>query len=528
MTSPVRLNQRVLDDASFWAGKRVLLPRYDRKARGIQCLSFSAGRMAYGHTADIIQDLANDNPHTGLMAGIETYAREYCCALARDDFLVTQLIFENSAGMAVPKIQAAMKEVLFADNTPGSPSWKRLAAMARDPAVQFATINAPEGVYGVSYSGGEYATAVNPALIKDMEAGTIQSDPAKWTLFALERFKAGLNFALVSCTNFSGNGHYTGATVRTVARAWEERGYAPPGFTAYLSDPSRFSFPNTMIDRIAVAADDRCEKIMRDLGIESTMVVTEKCRYWAVEDVFPAGRPAFEDAGGVFMCPDYKDVKRYEDMKLRILNMSHSVIAGLGVLLGYRGNYGIYKAMQDKDIAACIGRIIAIVLDTIERPRQMEPAAFARDAIERLNNPNIPDDPMRIALNASTKIRPRFLDTYFAALSKGYNASDLDIVLVPVAAFLRYTMGIDDTGMRYTLEKDPILDRLQKCGSAACLGTPESAAVFRPLIADADIMGADLYRRGETGDRLEQITARMLCGCGAVRETVRWFVRVTQ
>ena len=78
------------------------------------------------------------------------------------------------------------------------------------------------------------------------------------------------------------------------------------------------------------------------------MVVTEKARYWAVEDIFPAGRPKFEKAEGVFMEKSYQEIKKYEDMKLRILNMSHSLIAGLGVLLGYRGKYGIYNAMQEQ------------------------------------------------------------------------------------------------------------------------------------------------------------------------------------
>jgi fructuronate reductase len=275
--------------------------------------------------------------------------------------------------------------------------------LARDPRVQFATINAPEGAYGVTYNGGEFAEPQSANVKKDLQDGSVLSDPGKWTAFALERFKAGLPFAMVSCTNFSGNGHVTGATLRMMARGWEEQGKAPKGFVAYLSDPKRFSFPNTMIDRIAVPPDDVALAVMETIGVRSNIVVTEKVRYWAVEDLFPAGRPALQDAEGVFVCPDYDDVKRYEDMKLRILNMSHSTIAGLGVLLGYRGKYGIYNAMQDKDMTAVIGKIIDLVIRTIDRPKGIDPRDFAKDAIARLNNPNIPDDPMRIALNGSTK-----------------------------------------------------------------------------------------------------------------------------
>jgi fructuronate reductase len=212
-------------------------------------------------------------------------------------------------------------------------------------------------------------------------------------------------------------------------------------------------------------------------------------------------------------------------MKLRILNMSHSTIAGVGVLLGHRGTYGIYKAMQDCDVASLIGRIIDIVLHTVAHPKQMAPSDFARDALERLNNPNIPDDPMRIAFNGSTKMRPRFLDTYFAGLEKGIPADTLDIVLVPVAGFLRYSLGIDDAGKAYQLESDPLKSLLVKCGATAQLGDQGSSQAFRPLISHADIMGRDLYGHSGIGQRLQKMAGEMLEGQGAVRKTVKRYLQ---
>ncbi len=519
------LNQRLLDDASFWQGKHVELPKYDRKRLPVKSICFSAGRMAYGHTGDIMQDLLNEDPSAGVMVGVETYAAKYVTDLSVSDFTMTQLIYENEKGKVVPKIQGAIDSILFIDGSTASLAWAKLIELAQDPNVQFATINAPEGAYGISYTGGEFAEPINPVLIKDMAEGTVNSDPAKWTAFALERFKAGLKFAMVSCTNFSGNGHVTAATIKTVARAWEEKGIAPAGFVEYLSDPTQFSFPNCMIDRIAVSPDATTQAVMDNLKVKSNMVVTERARYWAVEDIFPAGRPAFEKAEGVFMEETYEDVKKYEDMKLRILNMSHSVIAGLGVLLGYRGKYGIYNAMQDPDITALIDKIIAIVIQTIDRPKKMDPHEFAKAAIERLNNPNIPDDPMRIALNASAKMLPRFMDTYYAGLKKGLSQESLDVVLLPVAGFLRYTLAVDDQGQSYTLEDDPRKDLIADCGAKAQLGDPASVAAFKAIIANQGIMGEDLYAFGDTARRMEQMAGAMLAGTGAVRKTLQAYLK---
>jgi fructuronate reductase len=519
------LDQSVLDSLSFWQGKNALLPSYDRKKLPITSLCFSAGRMAYGHTADILQDVLDKDPSAGLMAGVETYAYRYCLDLSASDYLMTQLVYENDSNVPTAKIQGAIKTVLFVDASAQSLTWQKLMEYARYPKLQFATINAPEGAYGMVWTSGEFAEPKNPAVIKDMAEGTIVSDPAKWTAFALERFKANLKFALVSCTNFSGNGHVTGAVLRTIGKAWEEKGFAPKGFLTYLSDPTQFSFPNTMIDRIAVSPDDRSKKALESLELQSIMVVTESCRYWAVEDVFPNGRPAFEKASGVFMCPDYEDVKRYEDMKLRILNMSHSAIAGLGVLLGYRGPYGIYKAMQDKELVTVIKKIIDVVIKTIDRPKQLDPAAFAADAFARLTNPNIPDDPMRIALNGSTKMLPRFMDTYYAAQAKGMSDADIATILLPVAGFLRYTMAVDDAGVSFDMEGDPIKETLVNCGKAAKLGAPASVAAFASLISNASVMGKDLYTHGTTGTELQELVGKMLGGTGAVRKLVAEFAK---
>jgi len=217
----------------------------------------------------------------------------------------------------------------------------------------------------------------------------------------------------------------------------------------------------------------------------------------------------------------YKDVKKYEDMKLRILNMCHSLIAGLGVLLGYRGQYGISRAMQDADLRRVMDRIIDIVIATIDHPSKMRPRDFAKDTILRLNNPNIPDDPMRIAFNASAKMLPRFLDTYYAGQAKGMSSDALDIVLLPVAGFLRYTLGVDDAGRSHELADDPIRETLVACGQKATLGDTGSAVAFEALVADTGVMGKNLLEHGDTGKRLLAMVGAMLAGPGAVRKAVQ-------
>ncbi|PCJ62596.1 MAG: hypothetical protein COA79_03525 [Planctomycetota bacterium] len=517
-----QLNQSLLENKEFWENKSVELPKYDRKTTPIKSIAFSAGRMAFGHTGDILQDLLNKDSSCGQMLGVKTNSLNSAQPFFESDSLITQLIFENEKGKITKRIVGAVKETIFCDNNKTSDSWQTLLEFARDPAIQFATINAPEMVYGVTWDGkSEQSVIIDEKLKDDINNGTIDTDPAKWVFFALERYHANLKLAFVSCTNFSANGHFTAACMKTIAKGWEDKGYAPQGFYQYISDPTKISFPNCMIDRIAVAPDDNTNEILKDLQIDSPVVVTEKARYWVVEDKFPAGRPPFENAEGVIMEESYEEVKKYEDMKLRVLNMSHSVIAHLGVLLGYRGNYGIFKAISDTDLKSLIDSIIVIVQNTIPNPNKMSVAKFAEETIERLFNENIPDDPMRIAFGGSAKMHPRFLETYFEAKEKGADDSDLIKLLLPVAAFIRYTVGIDDDGNEYELGDDPFLNLLKEAGNSVCIGKEETSDKIKEIISHEGIMGRNLFEDGNTGENLESLVKSMLKSKGSIRSTLQ-------
>lgn len=496
------LTSALIADSAFWEGKdNCLLPKYDREKTPVTAICFSPGRMGYGHFGDILQDIMDEGGKAGMVCGVESFSQGYYNGLVANDFLCTHVIYGDKKGEETLKIQGAFKTALFLDSNITSLPWARLLDYARDERVTYATINAPESVYGMRYYDGDYAEPFSKTIIDDIENGTVNSDPAKWTYFLRERFIAGLKFSMVSSTNFSKNGFFTAAVVRTIAKAWEEKGFAPKGFEAYIADRSRVGFPNTMVDRIAVSPDAKVFEDLKAADISSPVVVTEKNRYWCIEDSFPAGRPEFEKAEGVFMCKDFEDVKKYEDMKLRILNMSHTTISGIGVLEGYRGEYSIYRAMQNENIVGIIKDVMAVVQGVIEKPESISVEEFVTDTFVRLNNPNIPDDTMRIAIGCSTKIHPRLMETYWEAKEKGFTKDQLACILKSVAGVLCYACGKDINGAEYELSEDPIHDVLVKCGQDALEGVSAEKA-FAPILSDKSIMGKDLFEERETLDAL--------------------------
>ncbi len=84
------------------------------------------------------------------------------------------------------------------------------------------------------------------------------------------------------------------------------------------------------VDRIVPAAtEETLTEIAELLGCEDPCgIACEPFRQWVIEDNFVAGRPDWNVAGAEFVA----DVVPYEEMKLRMLNGSHSFLAYLATL----------------------------------------------------------------------------------------------------------------------------------------------------------------------------------------------------
>ena len=87
-----------------------------------------------------------------------------------------------------------------------------------------------------------------------------------------------------------------------------------------------------------------------------------RSRQWVIEDRFPQGRPAWERTGAELV----GDVRPYEDMKLRLLNGSHSSIAYLGQLAGWQT---VADAIAEPELRAHIAALMSEVATTLTLPR---------------------------------------------------------------------------------------------------------------------------------------------------------------
>ncbi|NED94820.1 mannitol dehydrogenase family protein [Phytoactinopolyspora alkaliphila] len=254
--------------------------------------------------------------------------------------------------------------------------------------------------------------------------------------------------ALISCDNLSDNGVVLSRLVRDFA----ERLSGPDAEVTREYIERQTTFPSTMVDRIvpATADADRAEAHRLLTVRDDAAVVAEPFTQWVISDEFLGPRPAWEKAGATLTT----DVAGYERVKLRLLNATHSLIAYLGALAGYRT---IADALADPLIERAARTLIEQdTIPTLTAPDGLDLAAYSEDVLSRFANPALGHRTAQVGMDGSQKLPQRILSAVRERRSTGAVPR---IGALLVAAWMRFLLGRDDQGG--TLEvSDPMAGRL--------------------------------------------------------------------
>ena len=232
----------------------------------------------------------------------------------------------------------------------GAHIW-RLAETFASPDVAVVTITVTEAGYRLRADGspdsGDAALALDLAALHGAASSQAQVGGLGLTTM-LGRLLAGLEarrrasgpgIAVVPCDNLPANGSLM---ARGTIEAAE---FVSPGLAEWIAQ--NVSFVSTSVDRITprtTAADAELLNAQQD-WIDAAPVVTEPFRDWVLSGSFPAGRPAWEDAGARFV----DDIEPWERRKLWLLNGAHTLLSFGGLL---RGHETIAQAIGDPALSA--------------------------------------------------------------------------------------------------------------------------------------------------------------------------------
>ena len=536
----MRINEEGLKNRAQWEEKGYQLPQFDRGAAIAKTkenpfwIHFGAGNLFRAFHANVAQNLLNAGVIDRGIVVAEGFDYEIVEKMNRphDDYNI--LVTLKANGTVEKTVVGSVMESLALDSD-NEAAFGRLKEIFTKDSLQMATFTITEKGYSLVDGKGVQLLAVTA----DFAAGPEKPESyiGKVASLLYTRYQAGEKpIAMVSTDNCSKNGDKLYEAIDAFAKAWAQNGKAEQGFVDYINDKSKVSFPWSMIDKITPRPDASVEKILLEDGVEelepvvtskntyvAPFVNAEETEYLVIEDAFPNGRPELEKGGLMFTTRETVD--KVEKMKVcTCLNPLHTALAVFGCILGYQK---ISDEMQDTELVKLVETIgYKEGLPVVVNPGILDPKEFIDTVLQvRVPNPFMPDTPQRIATDTSQKLAIRFGETIKAyAASDKLEVSELKLIPLVFAGWLRYLMAVDDEGNAFALSPDPLLDTV--CPYVAGLTLTEGQdmeAAVGEVLKMKNIFGVDLYEVGMAGTVCRYLS-ELTAGKGAVRRTLQKYV----
>lgn len=458
---------------------------YDRKATKHGIVHVGVGGFHRAHLAVYIDRILSQfqlSDWSICGVGLTPWDSAMRDALGPQDNLYT--VLERGASGTSAHIIGSITDYIFA---PGN-SEQVIAKMA-DPETHIVSMTITES--GYFYNENTHELMKDHPDIKADLAG----EGAPRTIFGYlyeaqaRRHAAGLKpFTVLSCDNMQKNGSITRHMLLSFAQLRNA------DVAAWLTEHG--AFPNSMVDRITPRTADSDKALLaQEFGIEDAWpVVTEPFMQWVLEDQFADGRPPFEKVG-VQVVESVHDVEQFEMHKLRLLNGSHSAIAYLGFLAGFKYiDEVLADPMWNKYISTMMHSEVKPLLPAIPG---VDLDQYCETLMERFSNPTLKDEIARLCIGGSGKlpqfIMPSIAEQIVRAKQGAADGAPLRRLTLAVAAWFRYLAGVDEAGAAYKISPmdEPAIEDLQakaKAGGKA----PTELIGIRHLFGD-DLRGDERF-----------------------------------
>jgi tagaturonate reductase len=401
-------------------------------------------------------------------------------AFAEQDALYTQCVQGIEEGKKVEEkiLNASISRVLAAKS-----EWDEILKCAANPNMQLIISN---------------TTEVGITLIKDnVHASPPESFPGKLLAFLYQRFKVfqgdkTKGMVIIPTELIPDNGKKLEAIVLELAH---QNGLE----TAFLDWLETYNhFCNSLVDRIVPGKLPaiRHQAMEADNGYrDELMIMSEVYRLWAIESDNDSVKDvlSFSKAdAGVVIAPD---INIFRELKLRLLNGSHTFSCGLAHLAGFDT---VKEAMDDATFTAYIGTLMlqeivpAITGGNISVPMAKD---FSYKVLDRYRNPYIEHLWLSITVQFSSKMKMRNVPV----LLKHYERSGavpeyMALGFAGHLLFMRSTLADDGkyygefNGKKYLINDDHAAYYAAKWEINAASGLVQN------ILNDTEFWGADLSK----------------------------------
>lgn len=462
-------------------------PNYDRQAMKTRIVHLGFGAFHRAHQALFTDRLLNTGKSDWAICEVNIVGGEQLIEeIRRQDHLYT--VLEKGASSQEAFIIGSVKESLLAPIDGIDAILEKMA----DSIVEIVSLTVTEKGYCI-LPGGTGLDLNNPLIKADLANPTEpQSAPGVIVEALARRMSKGLPaFTALSCDNIPENGLVLKMAVLDLAKARDSK------LAQWIE--ANTTFPCTMVDRIVPAATpETLDEIQAALeGMRDPCgIACEPFIQWVIEDNFVTGRPNWNEVGAEFV----NDVVPYEEMKLRMLNGSHSFLAYLGYLAGYQH---INDCMNDENYKKATAELMMNQqAPTLHVPDHVNLSQYAHKLIERFRNPSLKHKTWQIAMDGTQKLPQRMLDSIRWHIK---HHSDYSLLALGVAGWMRYVGGIDDAGQTIDI-KDPMIEQLK----TAVATSQDGQDRVNNLIALTAIFGPDLANNAQFKDLVSKHYASLM------------------
>lgn len=309
----------------------------------------------------------------------------------------------------------------------------------------------------------------------DIFASPPASYPGKLTAYLFERFKAFNGSAasgmVIVPTELIVN---SGQKLREIVFEQAKRHNLDPNFIQWLEAHNHFC--SSLVDRIVPGKPDAetVASISEAQGYQDDLlIVSEVYRLWAIEgSEHVRSVLSFAEADkGVVIEPD---IDLYRELKLRLLNGTHTLACGLCFLSGLDT---VRESMENPETAAFIADVMLQELAPAI-PYPVDPARaqeFGNQVLDRFRNPFIRHQLIDITVQYTAKMRMRNIPTLLRHYEKSDQAPQL--FARGFAAFLKFMKPVmhkdgayygDRDGQPYSIRCDaaPYFDEMWKSAAS--------------------------------------------------------------
>lgn len=379
------------DNLKFIAAENVVVPGQPIFDLPEKVLQFGTGVLLRG-LPDYFIDKAN---RAGVFNGRVVVVKSTGANTAefdQQDALYTLCVrgIENGFPVAENIISSAISRVIAAEK-----DWQEILEVAKSANLQIVVSNTTE--VGIQYV--EESIKNSPPV----------SFPAKLLALLYERFKAfngdnNKGLIIVATELIPDNGTKLGEIVLKLAHYNK----LEANFIVWLAQANTFC--NSLVDRIVPGKPDAAtlETLQAELGYQDNLLsMTEPYRLWAIEGgrhVADVLSFATVDEGVIIA----EDIEIYRELKVRLLNGTHTLSSGIAFLLGIDT---VNNAMSNELMSHYIETLMATEIGPAipYEVTKKQTDAFASAVKDRFANPSIEHFWTSIAFQYSMKMKIRIL-----------------------------------------------------------------------------------------------------------------------